>query len=120
MPASRSIERDRTLTTICRRTPIDGPKSRSGARQMDAEGRALVSRSLHGDPSTLALDERARDGEAKTDPRRAGRSRSVAAVEALKEPRKVVGRDTRPAVGDRDDRLVAARRHDHRHESPRG
>src|SRR5262249_4211292 len=89
----------------------------SGAAQVDAERGSPARTGLDRDPSPLALDERAGDGQTEPDTGGVGRAGRLAAVEALEEPRQLLGRHAGSGVGDSYDGLASGHRHGGPHQT---
>src|SRR5258708_37402109 len=101
------------------RTPRRGGKSiLAGRRQRHREGRALAGRALDVEAAAVAVDHVLDDGEAEAGAAQLARARGVDAVEALGEPRQMVGGNAVALVADGDGHpALASRPRCHAHRS---
>src|SRR5437879_845837 len=99
------------------RTPRRGGKSiLAGGRQRYRKGRALAGCALDVEAAAVAVDDVLDDGEAQPGATQLARARGVDAVEALGEPRQMVGGDAVALVADGDgDPALAGRTRHHAH-----
>src|ERR1700730_568216 len=99
-----------SLKKSLRRRPAAIVRTSAGERKADAEPGSAMGGGLGADGATLALDDGPRDREPQPEAGGVALPRRAAPVEAIEEPRQLVGRQPGAIVGDHDQGLRPPRR----------